>query len=184
LDRAVKTFDATVARLISRPPAFRLTFFLSGIIGIHRPSRLFKGGCYEWIPSIPRRISLAFLGGITLTGIGLATCSPPRDVAVHEPIAAASQPISRSHDETALISQSFVAVAKTGQGFGRQRIRDQKSLHRKDQGTIPFFDDPFFRRFFGEEFERRMPRSPENQEQGLGSGVIVSSDGYIVLTIT
>ena len=25
-----------------------------------------------------------------------------------------------------------------------------------------------------------MPRTPENQEQGLGSGVIVTSDGYIV----
>jgi len=41
----------------------------------------------------------------------------------------------------------------------------------------PFFDDPRFRDFF------RLPRSPESQEprvQGLGSGVIVSADGYIL----
>ena len=44
----------------------------------------------------------------------------------------------------------------------------------------PFFDDPFFRRFFGEEFERRFRQPKERQEQGLGSGVIISSDGYIV----
>ena len=44
----------------------------------------------------------------------------------------------------------------------------------------PFFDDPFFRRFFGEEFERRFKQPRERQEQGLGSGVIVSDDGYIV----
>ena len=129
---------------------------------------------------IPRPVSLAFLGGIVLAGIGMTTCSPPPDLAVHEPIAAASQPISPSHDEAALISQSFVAVAKQAKASVVNVSAVKKSLHRKDQGTVPFFDDPFFRRFFGEEFERRLPRSPENQEQGLGSGVIVSSDGYIV----
>ncbi len=44
----------------------------------------------------------------------------------------------------------------------------------------PFFDDPFFRRFFGEEFERRSDPPRKRKEQGLGSGVIVRSDGYIV----
>ena len=41
----------------------------------------------------------------------------------------------------------------------------------------PFFDDPEFRRFFG------LPRAPETQQpqvRGLGSGVIVSADGYIL----
>ena len=43
----------------------------------------------------------------------------------------------------------------------------------------PFFDDPFFRRFFGEEFRR--PEAPrERKEQSLGSGVIVDPRGYIV----
>lgn len=41
----------------------------------------------------------------------------------------------------------------------------------------PFFNDPFFQQFFG----GRMPRQPQEQrEMGLGSGVIVSSDGYIL----
>ncbi|GJL69069.1 MAG: MucD protein [Nitrospirales bacterium] len=47
-------------------------------------------------------------------------------------------------------------------------------------GTNPLFEDPFFRRFFGEEFERRFKQPRERHEQGLGSGVIVSDDGYIV----
>lgn len=44
----------------------------------------------------------------------------------------------------------------------------------------PFFQDPLFRRFFGEEFFRdhEMPR--RRKEQSLGSGVIVSEDGYII----
>jgi serine protease Do len=43
----------------------------------------------------------------------------------------------------------------------------------------PFFDDPFFRRFFGDEFGPfRRPR--EHKQSGLGSGVIVDKDGYIL----
>ena len=44
----------------------------------------------------------------------------------------------------------------------------------------PFFDDPFFRRFFGDDFrgQQRQFRAPK--QHGLGSGVIVSEDGYIL----
>ncbi len=44
--------------------------------------------------------------------------------------------------------------------------------------THPFFNDPLFRRFFGDNgsSQRRRPRT----EQSLGSGVIVSSDGYVL----
>jgi len=48
---------------------------------------------------------------------------------------------------------------------------------RQDPAMAPFFDDPFFRRFFGAPFEG-MPR--ERREQSLGSGVIVTEDGYIL----
>jgi len=44
----------------------------------------------------------------------------------------------------------------------------------------PFMDDPFFRQFFGEEFQRRFQVPRERRESSLGSGVIVSADGYIV----
>jgi serine protease Do len=43
----------------------------------------------------------------------------------------------------------------------------------------PFFDDPFFRDFFGMPFgQQNVPR--ERREQSLGSGVIVTEDGYIL----
>ncbi len=44
----------------------------------------------------------------------------------------------------------------------------------------PFFDDPFFRRFFGEEFEQRFRHQELPKQQGTGSGVIVRKDGYII----
>ena len=42
----------------------------------------------------------------------------------------------------------------------------------------PFSEDPFLRRFFGDQFGRTQPR--DRKAQGLGSGVIVSPDGYIL----
>lgn len=50
---------------------------------------------------------------------------------------------------------------------------------REEDWVHPFLDDPWFRRFFGDRFRRnRGPR--EYQARGLGSGVIVSEDGYIL----
>lgn len=47
----------------------------------------------------------------------------------------------------------------------------------RDRGgsAHPFLDDPLFRRFFGPDNQPR-----ERKAQGLGSGVIVSADGYIL----
>jgi len=57
-------------------------------------------------------------------------------------------------------------------------------------GNMDMFDDPFFDFFFGtpRQQQRRQPRQPRQQQNdernqqplGLGSGVILSSDGYIV----
>jgi serine protease Do len=47
----------------------------------------------------------------------------------------------------------------------------------KNVQQSPFMNDPFFRQFFGNMFPQ-VPR--EQREHALGSGVIVSSDGYIV----
>ena len=41
---------------------------------------------------------------------------------------------------------------------------------------FPFMDDPTFREFFGD----RLPQQPPQRVQGVGSGVIVNSQGYIL----
>jgi serine protease Do len=45
-------------------------------------------------------------------------------------------------------------------------------------GQMP--NDPFFRQFFGEDFGGRFNVPKERREQSLGSGVIVSPEGYIL----
>jgi Do/DeqQ family serine protease len=48
----------------------------------------------------------------------------------------------------------------------------------KERQTSPFFDDPFFRQFFGDQFKFGQPK--ERVQGSLGSGVIVRADGLIV----
>ena len=79
-------------------------------------------------------------------------------------------------------SEAFISVAKAAQPAVVNISSSRKVIAGTQQPPYPspFFDDPFFRRFFGEEFRRRFQLPPERREQGLGSGVLVSSDGYIV----
>jgi serine protease Do len=49
---------------------------------------------------------------------------------------------------------------------------------RLPQNHMGFFNDPRFRRFFGEDDSQDSPR--KFRQEGLGSGVIVSEDGYIL----
>ena len=62
----------------------------------------------------------------------------------------------------------------------------QSTKHVKVRSTGPylrFYQDPFFRRFFGDPYDRQVPQAPTERkpvQTGLGSGVIVSKDGYII----
>ena len=57
-------------------------------------------------------------------------------------------------------------------------IRSERRVRAPQQ--YPFHNDPFFRRFFGPSTPSAPQRPPESRETGLGSGVVVSVDGYIV----
>jgi serine protease Do len=50
---------------------------------------------------------------------------------------------------------------------------------RQTQQRLPFMNDPRFRDFFGEQFGEGFDR-PQPRRGGLGSGVIVNSDGHIL----
>jgi len=56
-------------------------------------------------------------------------------------------------------------------------VRTTQKVEESQSPLGDFFNDPFFRRFFGD-MQPQQPR--EYLRQALGSGVIVSSDGYIL----
>jgi serine protease Do len=94
---------------------------------------------------------------------------------------AVGAPLPAQPPEVSPAAQPFVAIAKQAKAsvVNISSVKKNKQ-QRLNEGLNPFFDDPFFRRFFGEEFERRMPGPRDHREQGMGSGVIVSTEGYIV----
>lgn len=61
---------------------------------------------------------------------------------------------------------------------GVVNIATQKKVSAREGFQHPFMNDPFFRRFFGDQFGDMVPR--DRVERSLGSGVIISEDGYIV----
>jgi serine protease Do len=48
------------------------------------------------------------------------------------------------------------------------------------QNLNPFFNDPAFRQFFGDRFGQGMRHGRTPKQEGLGSGVIITPDGYIL----
>jgi len=83
-------------------------------------------------------------------------------------------------------SEAPVALGSLNNGFAAVlknalpavvNIHTSKIVKPRSQ-QMPFFNDPFFHQFFGDQFGQMQPR-PE-REQSLGSGVIVTSDGTIL----
>ena len=58
-------------------------------------------------------------------------------------------------------------------------ISTTRVIQRRGSGS-PFFDDPFFRRFFGDDMFRQFDMPREERSSSLGSGTIVREDGYIL----
>jgi serine protease Do len=74
------------------------------------------------------------------------------------------------------LTTSFAPVVKK---VGPSVVNISSSKVVKPGNLRPFLDDPFFRRFFGDDLGGRFNARPR-KEQSLGSGVIVSADGYIL----
>ncbi len=92
-------------------------------------------------------------------------------------LVAASSPVSSA---PLSLASGFSEVVKRVQP-SVVNIASTKVVRSSDRGpSSPFFADPFFRQFFGEEFgpSSRVPR--ERREHSLGSGVIVNPDGFLL----
>jgi len=80
----------------------------------------------------------------------------------------------------AALTMSFAPIVKNAQPAVVSIASTKVVKISGDEGLSPLFDDPMFRQFFGDGPQNRFGKQREQREQGLGSGVIVSPDGYIL----
>lgn len=124
----------------------------------------------------------ASAAGLLTVMLGTSQCSPdpqPVERLSSDPVAHAATPASPSQTNSFPGNETFISVARLAKASVVNISSSQKPAQSSEGPLNPFFNDPFFRRFFGEE-ERRLPVPKERREQGLGSGVIVSADGHII----
>lgn len=99
-----------------------------------------------------------------------SSVAPPPPIA--RPVSTAPQPVLPGG------TQTFVDIAKSVKP-AVVNIYATKTGRAEAPGATPF-DDPLFRKFFGDEFFRKFEHPKERKERGLGSGVIVDSNGLII----
>jgi Do/DeqQ family serine protease len=109
----------------------------------------------------PRRTGKIALVALML-GLGLPGTASAQDEVV-------TRVVPKSE---AAIKQSFAPVVKRA----APTVVNVYVRHKVKQSVSPLFNDPFFRRFFGQQFGA--PR--ERIQNSLGSGVLVSTEGVVV----
>jgi serine protease Do len=122
-------------------------------------------------------VGLALSSHLDLQTNGYGAAEPPaRAISPGAPgaeVSAESIGILRAY------SDAMVEMVKTV-GPVVVNISTSKTV-RGGRGRVPmnpFLDDPFFRRFFGDEFEH--PRERDRKVSNLGSGIVVDSGGHIL----
>jgi S1-C subfamily serine protease len=86
-------------------------------------------------------------------------------------------PQRQSPANAAIGNSSFVTSAVNRVGSAVVRIDTERTVVSR-QAPDPFFDDPFFRRFFGDSFSQQMPS--QQPQRGLGSGFIIDKSGFVL----
>ena len=118
---------------------------------------------------------LAIIIGVVLTVSTLGVSPSWAESLSPNPVFATEQPVAQQKVPTALAPHSFVTAAVNRVGPSVVRIDTERTISRRL--ADPLFEDPSFRRFFGESFPQQ---SPTERLQGLGSGFIIDRSGEIL----
>ena len=108
-----------------------------------------------------------FLGGCNRRSNGqfrLSSTGSPNSAANPAAPNPAVMPVASYADVVSKVTPAVVTI------HSQMRVRQPQQF--------PFMDDPFFRRFFGERGPSQAPT--ERQRMGLGSGVIIDANGYVL----
>ncbi|HEX6719818.1 MAG TPA: Do family serine endopeptidase [Pyrinomonadaceae bacterium] len=109
-------------------------------------------------------LSLGACNRVSRNHVNLASSNPNASSAPAAPSNPSVMPVASYADTVSKVTPAVVTI------HSQMRVRQPQQF--------PFMDDPFFRRFFGQRGPQEAPSQPTRE--GLGSGVIVTQDGYIL----
>lgn len=118
----------------------------------------------RWIAPV---VILAFIAGICFAG----GCLLVQDVTQGGNHAASENSVARAQ----LPGVESGTIAAIVENAGPAVVKVDTLTPVRNPHLDPFFNDPFFRQFFG-----RITPQEQQYEPGLGSGFLISSDGYIL----
>jgi serine protease Do len=124
-------------------------------------------------------VALALVAGGAIGALGMSEHARQQQGTAHITLASSPDParvansISFANGFAPIVKASLPEVVN---------ISSTKVIKNRGQQQNPFMNDPFFQQFFGQDggrqFQQQQPR--EQKEYALGSGVIVSPEGYIL----
>src|SRR5215469_6640188 len=127
----------------------------------------------RWVATV---VVLAAIAGGALLALGLRNWSSGGPV-----YGALSLPVTMARDNAPVplgsFANGFASVLKPALP-AVVNIHTSKIVKPRSNEVMPFFNDPFFRQFFGDQFGNIKPQP--QRETSLGAGVIVTSDGTIL----
>jgi Do/DeqQ family serine protease len=144
---------------------------------------MFDQNYLNGLKRLPRPLRLALAVAVVIAGTTVAgwtiyaqTASPATPLVFVEKTPDLFTPPSHAADGGGVVAKDSYADVVAEVAPAVVTVRADRRVRAAAQ--FPFAEDPFFRQFFGDRF-RNM--TPEPQEQNaLGSGVIVSPDGYVL----
>ena len=126
---------------------------------------------------------IGFVCGMSLTNRRAETAAPIIPSSLETPPASPDNPTPESDrplSQSVIAEQPHIALQDFSDVASRTiaSVTNISSLQTIQRRRSPFMNDPFFRYFFREDQDIFGGRS--RREASLGSGVIVSSDGYVL----
>jgi serine protease Do len=115
-----------------------------------------------------------WLGIVVSVGCAIASCDSRSSI----PVSIAHQPASPVASTTVASAPQSYAPIVDRVAPAVVTVRSARRIRAPQQ--FPFFDDPSFRQFFGGRIPRTNYDRRPQMEHALGSGVVSSTDGYIV----
>ncbi|MCM1028081.1 MAG: Do family serine endopeptidase [Pseudoflavonifractor sp.] len=133
------------------------------------------------IKSIALTIAVAAASS-ALTALAVGRAAAPASPITDREVAAPSDPAFVRAAHTPPVNTDFTSAAeRTVEGV--VSIKSYATQRRQSRQQAEIFSDPFFEFFFGPQQrpnrQQQQQSAPREQPLGLGSGVIISSDGYI-----